>query len=276
MSFISLGLNNQHSHAGRGCSSQYWQFTQMSWAQSVLHNTGSSKFLMYPWCKDALRERTSLDRYLSLTPDLSSCLVQISSAPPNPPCVSLSQPTNKCSYGNMGETHRSQFSNAISSLLSRTFPSLGSGKEEKHRQGRHKSSLVTFWAKSCFLWESPPLPSSSLFYISFCLLSHLHSLLWNSTLPPPDFSCHHTGIFIHNLGQAFYILYPMTGRVYYCLSPLNFHNCVSGLWFLESDAYKSSFLLIELIRIIFILKKSVLPVINSNQLLVEEVGYTQG
>lgn len=31
-----------------------------------------------------------------------------------------------------------------------------------------------------------------------------------------------------------YILDPTIGRVYYCLSPLNFHNYVSGFWFFES------------------------------------------
>lgn len=221
------------------------------------------KFLMNLWCKDALRERTSLYHYLSLTPDISSCLVQISSAPPNPSCLSLSQRTGKCSYLNTGDTCRFQLSNAISSFLSRTFHSSGSGKEEKHRHGRHKSSLVILWVKALFPLGVVPSSISFPLLHWFCLALSSSKLAMKH-LPPPDLSCHHTRIFIYNLGHVFYILDPMTGRVYYCLSPLNFHNYISVLWFLESVAYKSSFLLTEVIVICFILKKPVLPVINSN------------
>lgn len=140
---------------------------------------------MYLWYKDALREQTSLYHYLSLTPALSSCLVQISSVPPNSSCLSLSQPTAKCSHLNIGETHRSQLLNAISSLVSRTFHSPGSGKEEKHRQGRHKSSSVILWAEALFPLRVTP-SSISLFSFPLVSLCFLIFVACYETPPSPS------------------------------------------------------------------------------------------
>lgn len=127
--------------------------------------------------------------------------------------------THRSSYLNIGETHRSPLLNVISSLLSKTFHSSGSGKEEKHRQGRHISSPVTLRAEALF-----PLGVAS---PSISFLPLLHWFLFaSSSLQLAikqhflllDLSCYHTEVFIYNLGHNFYILDHMTGRVYYCVS----------------------------------------------------------
>lgn len=119
------------------------------------------------------------DCYLSLTTTLSGCLVQISSTPPSPSCWSLSQPTGKDSYLSKAETVRSQLLNIISLLLSRMFHSPSSGKEESTSKEDINLPLSGNGLRQCFLWELPPLPPPSLFFIGFSLLSHLHSLLRN-------------------------------------------------------------------------------------------------
>lgn len=168
----------------------------------------------------------------SLTPALSCCLVQISSAPPNLTCPFLSPQVNGHIW--TYETCRSLLLNAISPLLSRTFHSAASGKEEKNRTGRHRSFPVTIWAEALF-----PL-RVGLFHSPSSLLISLCSLIFTAcyeTAPPlsRSFLSSHSNFYLQ-LGHAFYILNCMIGRDDYCLSLLNFPNYVNGLWFLDSIA----------------------------------------
>lgn len=168
-----------------------------------------------------------------------SCPIRLSSSDilfryPPPSCWSLSQPTGKGSCLSKGETV--QLLNIISLLLSRMFHSPSSGKEDSTGKEDINLPLSGNGLRQCFLWELSPLPPPSLFSIGFSLLSHLHNLLWNNISPPPDLSCHRN--FHLEPGTFFYILDPITGRVYYCLSPFNVHNNISRLQFWESLFHK--------------------------------------